>query len=77
MRCSPKLCIGLLAVGLGGTALLAYTGNAQAAYVFSFLPILACPLMCVVMLMTGRKCENGECHVDHRKPVPQKPRVER
>jgi hypothetical protein len=62
MRCSPKLCIGLLIVGIGGAALLAYSGNAKAAYALSFLPILACPLMCLIMLMSGRKCDDGECH---------------
>jgi len=70
MRCSPKLCIGLLIVGIGGAALLAYSGNAKAAYALSFLPILACPLMCVVMMMFGRKCDDGNCNPaeKHAKP---------
>lgn len=61
MRCSPKLCIGLVLVGIGSAALLAYSGNPQAAYVLSLLPFLACPLMCVAMMMTGRKCEGNSC----------------
>lgn len=42
-------------VGIGGAALLAYTGNPKAASLLSFLPILACPLMCLVMMIFGRK----------------------
>jgi hypothetical protein len=55
MRCSPKFCIGILIVGIGAAALLAYTGNVKAASTLSFLPIFACPLMCVAMLLFGRK----------------------
>lgn len=58
MRCS-KLCIVLLLVGIGGAVFLASTGNAEAASLPSFLPLLACPLMCVVMMMFG-KCGKGE-----------------
>ncbi len=61
MRCSPTFCIGLLLVGIGGSALLAASGYVKAASFLSFLPILACPLMCVVMMMTGRKCDDGKC----------------
>lgn len=53
MRCS-KLCIVLLLLGIGGAALLASAGNAKAASLLSFLPFLACPLMCVVMGMLGK-----------------------
>lgn len=63
MRCF-KLCIGLVVVGIGGIVILASTGNAKAASLLPFLPILACPLMCVVMMMFGRGChsEDKGCH---------------
>lgn len=60
MRCS-KFCLVLLVIGIGSAALLAYTGNAKAASFLSVLPFLACPLMCVVMMMTGKKCDDGSC----------------
>ena len=61
MRCSPKLCIGLLIIGIGGAALLAYTGNVKAGYALSILPLLACPLICLVMMMFGLKCDEESC----------------
>lgn len=67
MRCSPKLFIGLLIVGIGGAAILSYLGNTQAAYILSLLPFLACPIMCVFMMVTGRDCQDGSCHTDKKK----------
>lgn len=61
MRCS-KFCIGLLVIGIGGAVILASTGNAKAASLLPFLPLLACPIMCVAMMMFGRKCDDGGCH---------------
>lgn len=63
MRCS-KLCIVLLLLGIGGAVILTSIGNAKAASLLSFLPLLACPLMCVVMMMFGKcgKGEDGKCH---------------
>lgn len=60
MRCS-KLCIGLLVVGIGGAVILASMGNAKAASLLPFLPLLACPLMCVGMMMFGKSCKDDEC----------------
>ena len=57
MRCSPKLCIGLLVIGIGGSALFVASGYVKAASLISFLPILVCPLMCIAMMISGRKCK--------------------
>ncbi len=67
MRCSPKLCIGLILVGIGGAALLAASGYVKAATLLSFLPILACPLMCVAMMIFGKRCDDGQCQPTHAK----------
>lgn len=61
MRCS-KLCIGLLAIGIGGAVIFASMGNAKAASLLPFLPILACPLMCVAMMAFGRHGKDAENH---------------
>ncbi|MBI3336430.1 DUF2933 domain-containing protein [Candidatus Peregrinibacteria bacterium] len=61
MRCSPKLCIGLILVGIGGAALLTASGYVKAASLIAFLPLLACPLMCVFMMMFGHKCDYKSC----------------
>ncbi|OGJ58896.1 hypothetical protein A2635_01710 [Candidatus Peribacteria bacterium RIFCSPHIGHO2_01_FULL_51_9] len=66
MRCS-KLCLGLIIIGIGGAAILASTGNTQAASFLSVLPFLACPLMCVVMMMTGHKCDDDKCQTAKQK----------
>lgn len=68
MRCSPKFCIGLILVGIGGAALLAASGYVKAATLISFLPILACPLMCVAMMMFGRHSKDDSfCNIQKRK----------
>lgn len=71
MRCS-KLCIGLLVVGIGGAVIFASMGNAKAASFLPFLPILACPLMCIGMMMFGKSCHGEECH-DPNKKKPSTP----
>lgn len=60
MRCS-KLCIGLVVVGIGGAVLFASMGNAKAASLLPFLPLLACPLMCAFMMMFGRSGHGEKC----------------
>lgn len=70
MRCSPKLCIGLMLVGIGGAVLLAVSGYVKAATLLSFLPILACPLMCVAMMMFGKRCDDETCQTTPaKKPI--------
>lgn len=67
MRCSLKLCIGLILVGIGGAALLAASGYIKAATLLSFLPILACPFMCIAMMIFGKHCDDEQCQTSHRK----------
>ncbi len=59
MRCSPKLCIGLLLLGLGGV--LIWTPEGLSTFT-PFLFVLACPLMCVAMMAFGRHGEGKEHH---------------
>lgn len=73
MRCS-KLCIILLLIGLGGAAFLASTGNAKAASLLSFLPFLACPLMCIIPHMFGKSCHGNECQKKPPKSPAPSPR---
>jgi hypothetical protein len=61
MRCSPKLCVGLILIGIAAAALLTASGYVKAATLVSFLPLLACPVMCAVMMMFGRTCDDGKC----------------
>lgn len=68
MRCS-KLCMVLLLIGVGGAIILASTGNAKAAAILPFLPVLACPLMCVGMMMFGKKCAGEECDASKKSHV--------
>ena len=64
--CSRKiLFIFLVIAALIG--LLMATGKVNAYAFVPFLPILACPLMCVVMHMFGRKGERDECHMAKRR----------
>lgn len=58
--CSRKTLFILLGVAslLG---LLIATGKMNPYAILPFLPLLACPLMCVVMMMFGRKCDDGKC----------------
>lgn len=61
--CSRKTLFILLGVAalLG---LLIATGKVNPYAILPFLPLLACPLMCVVMMMFGKcgKGKDGECH---------------
>jgi len=75
MRCS-HLCIGLILVGIGGAAIFAYSGNTQAVYFLSILPFLACPLMCVFMMM-GHKRGDKECDAHNRKSASPRSHVEK
>ncbi len=52
--CSRKTLLILLGVG-GLLGILITTGKVNAYVIVPFLPLLACLLMCVVMLMFGRK----------------------
>ena len=74
--CSRKTLFILLGVA-GVLGLLIATGTVNAYAILPFLPILACPLMCVAMMMFGRKCKDGECD-PKGKPhsAPKKPHVE-
>ncbi|MBI1934431.1 DUF2933 domain-containing protein [Candidatus Peregrinibacteria bacterium] len=65
--CSRKTLFILLGV-TGVIGLLMVTGKVNAYAIVPFLPILACPLMCVVMHMFGRKENGGTCHTDQKKP---------
>lgn len=67
MRCSSKLCIALVLSGIGGAALLSASGYIKAATLVSFLPILACPLMCVIMMMFNKRCDDGHCQTTQTK----------
>ena len=67
MRCSPKLCIGLIVACLGLTALLVATGYIKTASLFSLLPILICPLMCVGMMLFGHS-KDSQCCDNPEKP---------
>lgn len=58
--CSRKTLLILLAVA-ALIGLLMATGKVNAYAIVPFLPILLCPLMCGVMLLFGRKCEDGSC----------------
>jgi len=55
----PLLFILLVVAGILG--LLIATGTVNAYAILPFLPFLACPLMCVVMMMFGRKCDDKSC----------------
>ncbi len=62
--CSRKTLLVLLAVA-GLIGLLMAAGKINAYAVLPFLPILLCPLMCIIMMMFGRKCEGENC--DHNR----------
>ena len=63
--CSRKTLLILLGVA-GLIGLLLATGKVNAYAIIPFLPILLCPLMCVVMMMFGRKGQGDACHTDNR-----------
>lgn len=69
--CSRKTLYILLGVA-GLLGLLIATGKVNAYAIIPYLPLLACPLMCVAMMMFGRK--GGECdakakpHTASKKP---------
>lgn len=71
--CSRKTLYILLGVA-GLIGLLIASGKVNAYAILPFLPLLLCPLMCVVMMMFGRKCGDAECdpkgkpHVASKKP---------
>lgn len=58
--CSRKTLFILLGVA-GLIGILIATGKVNSYAILPFLPLLACPLMCVFMMMFGRKCDDGEC----------------
>lgn len=62
MKCS-RLCIGFLIIGIGGALVAQSLGYVSQATLLSLLPFLACPIMCVAMMMFGKcgKGEDGEC----------------
>ncbi len=64
--CSRKTLLILLAVA-GLIGLLMATGKINAYATLPFLPILICPLMCIVMMMFGRKCEDDNCDHNRKK----------
>ena len=59
--CSRKTLFILLGVA-ALIGLLIATGKVNAYAILAFLPFLLCPLMCGVMLLFGRKCDDGKCH---------------
>lgn len=64
--CSRKTLFILLGIA-GVIGLLIATGTVNYYAMLPFLPLLACPLMCVAMLMFGRKREGDECQTDKQK----------
>ena len=64
--CSRKTLLILLAVA-ALIGLLMATGKVNAYAIVPFLPILLCPLMCVVMLMFGKR-NNGQCELPSKNP---------
>lgn len=64
--CSRKTFFILLGVA-AIIGLLMATGKVNAYAILPFLPLLACPLMCVVMMRSGRKCEGDECQTGKKK----------
>lgn len=61
MCCSRKTLFILLGVA-AVIGLFIATGKINAYAILPFLPFLLCPLMCVIMMMFGRKREDDECH---------------
>ena len=64
--CSRKTLLILLAVA-GVASLLIATGTINVYATLPFLPFLLCPLMCGVMLLFGRKCDDDSCKGKHPK----------
>ena len=65
--CSRKTLLILLGVG-GLLAILIATGKVNAYAIVPYLPLLACPLVCVLMMMFGRHCNDGKCETGkHRR----------
>jgi hypothetical protein len=61
--CSPKTLAILLAItGIGG--LLVATGKVNAAVFLPFLPFLLCPLMCGLMMLSGKRSEKVCCDMN-------------
>jgi len=58
--CSRKTLFILLGVA-AVIGLLIATGKVNPYAILPFLPFLLCPLMCGVMLLFGRKCDDGSC----------------
>lgn len=60
--CSRKIFFPLLGIA-ALIGLLIATGKVNPYVIVPFLPLLACPLMCVIMMMFGKCCKdkNGEC----------------
>jgi len=64
--CSRKTLLILLGVA-GIAGLLIATGAINGYAILPFLPFLLCPLMCGVMLLFGRKCDDDSCKEKHPK----------
>jgi len=58
--CSRKTLFILLGIA-GVIGILIATGKVNPYAILPFLPFLICPLMCGVMLLFGRKCDDGKC----------------
>lgn len=68
MFCCSRKTLYIL-VGIAGViGLLIATGTVNAYAILPFLPFLLCPLMCGVMMLFGRKCDDGSCE---KKPGPK------
>gem|GEM_PF-2118675 len=66
--CSRKTVFILLGIG-GLLVVLIATGTINAYAILPFLPLLLCPLMCVVMMMFGRKSHDDSCKEKSSKRV--------
>lgn len=63
--CSRKTLLVLLAVA-SLIGLLMATGKINVNAVLPFLPILLCPLMCIIIMAFGRKGDGDSCCNDKK-----------
>lgn len=77
MWCCSRKTLYILLAAAGIFGLLIATGKINGYALLPFLPFLICPLMCIPMLMMGRKGKDGECGIDHKKPSTPEHHVEK
>lgn len=77
MFCCSRKTLYILLAAAGVVGVLIWTGIVNVYAFLPFLPILICPLMCIPMMMMGRKSKDGECGIDHKKPATPEHHVEK